>query len=101
MLEEMFTKHKDISSTSIEGLNQKYGTISEIGDWPGYMQGHSKDFPYVNNYVTKTLRKHNEINISIGNVLIGNINIIVAHFKHCYVDNSELKNCLHYMAPSD
>lgn len=39
------------------------------------MQGHSKDSPYVNNYVTK---KHNEINISLGNVLIGNINTLVS-----------------------
>lgn len=67
-------------------------------------EGHSKDIPYINNYVTKTLRKHNEINISLGNVLIGNINTLVAHFKHYCAEkgrDSEFKTCLHYMAPSD
>lgn len=65
------------------------------------MQGHSKDIPYVNNYVTKTLRKHNEINISLGNVLIENTNTLVAHFKHCCAEkgrDKEFKNRLHYIS---
>lgn len=32
---------------------------------------------HVNNYVTKILRKHSEIKISLGNLVIGNINLLL------------------------
>lgn len=43
VLEEIFTKQKENSYASIEGLTHKYGYILETQEWPGYIQGHSKD----------------------------------------------------------